>query len=45
MAGAFSSWKSYDSERQALIRQELERIETSNPPKDVLEIIQRTLKA
>jgi aminopeptidase N len=46
MAGAFASWKRMDSNRQALIKEQLVRIQNEDElSKDLMEIIQKTLNA
>ncbi|MEM7729387.1 MAG: aminopeptidase N C-terminal domain-containing protein, partial [Pseudomonadota bacterium] len=41
LLGAFEIWRKLDKRRQALIRQELDRIIDAKPSKNVLEIAQR----
>ena len=41
----FNSWKRYDSERQALMKAQLERIAASKPSKNTAEVVGRALNA
>jgi aminopeptidase N len=38
------SWKRYDSDRQAMMKQALEKIKASNPSKNVFEIVSKSLE-
>ncbi|AJI74772.1 aminopeptidase N [Francisella philomiragia subsp. philomiragia ATCC 25015] len=44
MARNLMSWKRYDSDRQAMMKQALEKIKASNPSKNVFEIVSKSLE-
>lgn len=44
MARSLMSWKRYDSDRQAMMKQALEKIKASNPSKNVFEIVSKSLE-
>ncbi|MEY8768397.1 aminopeptidase N [Francisella philomiragia] len=44
MARNLMSWKRYDSDRQAMMKNALEKIKVSNPSKNVFEIVSKSLE-
>ncbi|MCL4128568.1 UNVERIFIED_CONTAM: hypothetical protein GTU68_036043 [Idotea baltica] len=44
MARSLMSWKRYDADRQAMMKQALEKIKASNPSKNVFEIVSKSLE-
>ncbi|QWU99293.1 aminopeptidase N [Francisella salimarina] len=44
MARNLMSWKRYDSDRQAMMKDALEKIKASNPSKNVFEIVSKSLE-
>ncbi|MEY8766760.1 MULTISPECIES: aminopeptidase N [Francisella] len=44
MARNLMSWKRYDSDRQTMMKQALEKIKASNPSKNVFEIVSKSLE-
>ncbi|WP_150465435.1 aminopeptidase N [Francisella sp. SYW-2] len=44
MARNLMSWKRYDSDRQAMMKDALEKIKVSNPSKNVFEIVSKSLE-
>lgn len=44
MARSLMSWKRYDADRQAMMKDALEKIKASNPSKNVFEIVSKSLE-
>ncbi|QLE79387.1 aminopeptidase N [Francisella sp. Scap27] len=44
MARSLMSWKRYDADRQAMMKQALKKIKASNPSKNVFEIVSKSLE-
>ena len=43
LVSTFNQWKRYDTKRQGLMKEQLDRIKASQPSRDVLEIVDKAL--